>query len=99
MPPIKKDQSKAAGPDNLDQSGTDQFPTYQDEAGLTAKDADKRPKAEDVDEPLPAPIELNHGEESPAAKAEREEMEKNPPSPVPVQMLPENQDESVQPKK
>lgn len=94
---IKKDESKAAGPDNLGQSGTDQFPTYQDEAGLTAKDQDKRKRAGEDEEPLPLPAELNHGEESPAAKAEREEMEKNPPSPVPVQMLPENQDPSVQP--
>ena len=41
---IKKDESNAAGNDNLGASGTDQFPTYQDEAGLTAKDADKRPQ-------------------------------------------------------
>ena len=32
------------------------------------------------------------------AKKEREEAEKNPPSPTPVQYLPENQDESVKPK-
>ena len=95
--PIKKDESNAASNDNLGASGTDDFPTYQDEKGLTAADSDKRPKAEDA-EPLPAPVELNHGDESPVAKAEREEMEKNPPSLTPVQYLPENQDETVKPK-
>ena len=81
----KKSDAKptdAGAADNLGQSGTDTIPTYQDEAGLTA--ADK-----------PAVVEINHGEESPAAKAEREAMEKDPPSPVPAQMLPENQDESA----
>jgi hypothetical protein len=94
--PIKKDESKAASNDNLGASGTDQFPTYQDEAGLTAADSDKRP-APPEEELLPAPVELNHGEESPKAKQEREELEKNPPSPTPVQYLPENQDPSVAP--
>jgi hypothetical protein len=97
MAGVKKEDSNAAGNDNLGPSGTDQFPTYQDEKGLTGADADKRPKADDA-EPLPAPVELNHGEESPVAKKEREEMEKNPPSATPVQYLPENQDESVKPR-
>lgn len=95
---LKKDESKLAGPDNLGQSGTDQFPSYQDERGLLAKDQDKRKRAGADEEPPPLPIELNHGEESPAAKAEREAMENDPPSATPVQMLPENQDPSVKSK-
>ncbi len=93
--PIKKDESKAASNDDLGASGTDQFPTYQDEKGLTAADSDKRPKGDPEDKPLPLPAELDHGEESPKAKLLREEMEKNPPSETPVQHLPENQDPSV----
>lgn len=93
---IKKDDSNAAGNDNLGASGTDQFPTYQDEAGLTAKDAGKGHDSAEPDKDAPAPVELNHGQESPAAKVEREAMENDPPSPVPAQMLPENQDETVQ---
>lgn len=89
-----KSAPKTAGADNLGQSGTDQFPTYQDEAALTAADKDKVAEEDKV----LTTDQLNHGEESPAAKAEREEMEKNPPSPVPVQQLPENQDETVKPK-
>lgn len=97
-----KSAGKADGADNLGQSGTDQFPTYQDEKGLKAADADAVGKTSSADpgkdrETAP-PVEFNHGEESPQAKAEREEMEKNPPSPTPVQMLPENQDETVKPK-
>lgn len=88
-----KNTNKAQAQDNLGQSGTDLFPTYQDEDGLKATGKDKLKPAEA--EPKAAPVELDHGKESPAAKAEREEIEKNPPTTVPVQTLPENQDESV----
>lgn len=95
---IKPDDSKAAGNDNLGASGTDKFPTYQDEAGLTAKDAGANTVDSANPDEQPEVLELNHGEESPVAKAEREALEKDPFSPVPVQMLPENQDETVKPK-
>ena len=97
--PVKKEDSGAAGADNLGPSGTDQFPTYQDEKGLTGADSGIRDevKTSDPKEGLAPTVVIDHGEESPAAKKEREEMEKNPPSPTPVQYLPENQDESVKP--
>lgn len=78
-------KTKTAARDNLGRNGTDDAPSYQDKAGLTGADAD--PKTE-----------LNHGEESPAAKAERESAEKNGLASLglPAQMLPENQDETVQ---
>lgn len=71
-------------------AGTDAFPTYQDEAALTAKDAGSKDK-----------VEVNHGEESPAAKAERKAAEKDGLASLglPAQMLPENQDETVADKK
>lgn len=96
-------KSKAPGNDNLGQSGTDNFPTYQDEKGLTAADAGAKGSVDSADagkdNPTAAPaVTFNHGEESPAAKAAREALENDPPSPTPVQMLPENQDETVKPK-
>jgi len=83
MPDSPKNTPKAAAQDNLGQAGTDEFPTYQDEKALKA-------------EGKPA-FQFDHGEESPAAKAEREEFEKNPNASLglPAQMLPENQDETV----
>lgn len=91
-----KNTPKAHAQDNLGQSGTDHFPTYQDEAGLTAagkKDLKPAPAAEKF-----APVELDHGQESPAAKAEREAAEKadaHASLGLPAQMQPENQDETV----
>lgn len=76
---------------------TDNFPTYQDEAALTAADKGsvKTVSSADVDPAAAAVVELDHGQESKLAKFEREALEKNPPGGVPAQMLPENQDDTV----
>lgn len=79
--------TKGEAQDNQGQSGTDNFPTYQDEAGLKGTDKPKE------DSPAATRVEFNHGEESPAAKAEREAAEKDGLASLglPAQMLPENQ--------
>lgn len=98
---MPKQQNQAEAADNQGQSGTDQFPTYQDEKALKAADAGAGKDVQSSDDPNKDPLKpvaLAHGEESPAAKAEREAAEKADAQAslgLPAQMLPENQDETV----
>lgn len=101
----KDDESNVAGNDDLGQSGTDKFPTYQGEkdakgdVDLGAGEAKSSDPGKDRGGKDVAPaVVFDHGEESPKAKQEREALEENPPSATPVQALPENQDETVKPK-
>lgn len=67
------DDKKAQDP----ATGTDKFPTFQDEAALKG---DSKPQ-----DGADAPVEFDHGKESPEAKRRREEAEKDPFNPVPDQ--------------
>lgn len=81
-------------------SGTDDFNTYQDEAGKTAANAPKEEKnlSSDPGKDPSKPIQFDHGEESELTKQNRETQEalqKDPLRGVPAQQLPDNQDPTV----